>query len=350
MRVIGFDIGGANLKLASLDGTVGSAAFPLWKHPDQLAVKLRALGDCCDAKPDLIAVTMTGELADCYETKHDGVCSIIDQVQAAYPDSLIRIWMTSGEFATPDDARDLTTLVAAANWHALASWIGRIDPDRPALVLDVGSTTTDLIPVSQGLPANEGVTDLERLAAGELLYTGATRTPVCAVTRSVSLRQKIVPLAAELFATMKDVHILLGHLPADESDSETADGRPASRNCCLNRLAHMLCCDRTELTEDELVEVAAQIAADQLRQVTEALNRQFTQRAAGTTEPMLIISGSGSFLAHQAAQAVGLQSFHEVVELSTMFRSDISRAACAFAVARLAAERCLDDLLPLTVL
>ena len=45
-----------------------------------------------------------------------------------------------------------------------------------ALFVDMGSTTTDIIPIEDGAVANEGYTDAERLLTGELVYTGFTRT------------------------------------------------------------------------------------------------------------------------------------------------------------------------------
>jgi (4-(4-[2-(gamma-L-glutamylamino)ethyl]phenoxymethyl)furan-2-yl)methanamine synthase len=354
VNILGIDIGGANLKAATHEGRVRSLPFPLWQKPNELQPALRRLAAELCNEPQLVAVTMTGELADCFETKDDGVQFITGQVEAAFPGALIRIWMTSGEFAEPDDARDLATLVAAANWHATATWAARTVPSGRALLIDVGSTTTDIIPLEDGIPVNRGRTDLERLATGELLYTGATRTPVCAVVQTVQLRGATVPVAAEFFATMQDVHIVTGQLPESPDDTATADSRPATRANCLNRLAHMLCCDRTELTNEELRSFAEQVAAAQQRQLEFSLSRSGCGVEApcdGTAAPelpALILCGSGTFVAERAIASVGRQHFGEVFRLSTMYRQDVSQAACAFAVARLAAERCLEDLLPLT--
>ncbi len=97
------------------------------------------------------------------------------------------VWQTTGRFVTPPEAREAPLLVAAANWHALATFVGRLAPEGSALLIDVGTTTTDLIPLKDGVPIPVGRTDRERLQSGELVYSGVKRTPVCALVRDSSL-------------------------------------------------------------------------------------------------------------------------------------------------------------------
>ena len=345
-RIVGLDIGGANLKAATHEGELRCQPFPLWQRPDDLKESLRELVSTLGPPPDLVAITMTGELADCFETRHEGATFIIDQVEDAFPDALIRIWMTSSEFAEPDDARELTSLVAAANWHALATWVARTVPTGPAILLDIGSTTTDIIPLLDGAPNHSGATDLERLISGELLYTGAGRTPICAVLPAVTLRSAPVPLAAELFATTLDAHILQGNVSENPQDTTTADGRPATKENSRNRLAHMVCCDHTDLDEQDLLAMAEQVVAAQTRQIVSALERILKRCEHQAKKPAVILSGSGDFLARNVVETAGVSRFSHIYELAKMYRSDVSQSACAFAVARLAAERCLHDLIP----
>jgi uncharacterized hydantoinase/oxoprolinase family protein len=149
---------------------------------------------------------------------------------------------------------------------------------------------------------------------------------------------------------MQDVHIVTGSVPEEADNNDTADGRPATRENSLNRLAHMLCCDATELTESELNGVARQIAAAQRQQIGSAVTNLLDAVSKQAEPPVLVVSGSGSFIANQVIAEIDPARIGPVFELSAMYRNDVSIAACAFAVARLAAERCLDDLLPLTSL
>src|SRR5947209_17441931 len=89
--VLGLDVGGANLKAASADGFARSRPFALWKDPAGLTGALRDL--LRDGPPhDALAVTMTGELCDCYETKRQGVLAILDAVAAVAGRISVPVW------------------------------------------------------------------------------------------------------------------------------------------------------------------------------------------------------------------------------------------------------------------
>src|SRR5581483_7793827 len=234
---------------------------------------------------DLIAVTMTGELCDCFETKRQGVHAILDAVaEAAGPVSVL-VWQADGRFVSPATARAAPLLAAAANWSALATFAGRYAPDDTALVIDVGSTTADLIPLSEGRPVPQGLTDPERLRSAELAYTGARRTPLCALVPGT---------AAEFFATTLDAYLVLGDLAEDADDRDTADGRPVTRAAAHARLARMLCADVETCTEEDTF----QLALDARDRQADLLRRALGRVAGRLPEPprTLILSGSGEFI------------------------------------------------------
>ena len=130
---------------------------------------------------DLLAVTMTGELCDCFESKRQGVNAILDAVEAAAHGKPVRVWRTDGRFMDLTDVRRNPLMAAAANWLALATFAGGYVPKGPALLIDVGSTTTDIVALQDGRPMPIARTDPERLHSGELVYTGVRRTPLCAI-------------------------------------------------------------------------------------------------------------------------------------------------------------------------
>src|SRR5258708_22250709 len=120
-----------------------------------------------------------------FRTKREGVAFVVDAVTAAFPSSRVRVFAVDGRFVDPDEARANPLAVAAANWSATATFVAREHPD--ALLIDIGTTTTDIIPIVGGIVAAKGRTDPERLASGELVYTGALRTPVEAIAGHVPL-------------------------------------------------------------------------------------------------------------------------------------------------------------------
>src|SRR5262249_53239624 len=144
----------------------------------------------------------------------------------------ISVWRNDGRFVDLAVARQVPLQVAAANWLALATYAGRFAPSGPALLLDIGSTTTDVIPLHDGKPTPRGRTDPERLKCGELIYVGVRRTPLCALLG--------IEGAAEVFATTLDVALILDWIPENPDDCDTADGRPATKAAAHVRLARMM--------------------------------------------------------------------------------------------------------------
>jgi probable H4MPT-linked C1 transfer pathway protein len=229
-------------------------------------------------------------------------------------------------------------LVAAANWHALATWAGRMAPTGNSLLIDVGSTTTDVIPIEDGLPAPIGRTDPERLASGELLYLGVRRTPLCALAGEIEIAGRCQGLARELFATTCDVWLTLGELPEEPAQTQTANGRPATRPDAEDRLARMFCADRTETNSLELLEMC-RFYAD--RQV-DLVRRSIRQVLARWEQPPLrvLFAGEGEFLARRAWHGLPEENPpSELLSLSMILGSEHSQGACAYALSRLASER-----------
>lgn len=336
MNVLGWDIGGANLKAS--DGQTRSleVPFPLWKQPEDLAAAIQQLASQFEPA-DGWAVTMTGELADCFATKREGVERILRSVQEAAGETAVAVWTTTGEFVGVDHAVEWPLLTAASNWLALATWTGRVAPTGTALLVDVGSTTTDIIPLVEGYPDPVGRTDIERLQAGELVYTGWKRTPVCAIAEAVTFRGARCPLAAELFATARDVYLVRGDVHESE-DCDTANGRPATVHDAQDRLARMLCADREEISVDELVDIAGQLAQRQRQQIASAVT-SVLQRLP-MPPATIVVSGAGEFLARAALGLVdGMPPGVVTYSLLHVLGREHATAACAFAVSRLAGER-----------
>lgn len=290
--VLGLDIGGANLKAATSDRRAISVPFPLWKQPDALPAALAALvAQFPDATE--LAVTMTGELCDCFETKREGVAAITKAVEAVAGARPAWFWSTDGTFLRGFEARsdERYMKVAAANWHALATFVGNTFARKGgAILVDVGSTTTDVIPILDGKPVPEGKTDYDRLFTNELLYTGVRRTPIAALMGW--------QVAAELFATTLDAYVLLGSIPENIDDCDTADGRPATKARAAARLARMYCGDIETVPAENLRTLAEGIASRQWNQilycVTQARNRLALLRSRVSVQ--VIGSGSGEFL------------------------------------------------------
>ena len=227
-----------------------------------------------------------------------------------------------------DDAGQWLQAVAAANWHALATYSCRFTPADSALLIDIGSTTTDVIPLVAGTPVPLGLTDFGRLRSTELVYTGVRRTPVCAILGS--------EVAAEFFATAHDVYLRLDMATEDPTDCSTADGRPATVEGAHARLSRMLGADAEDTEEDETYDLA-QRAFERQRDVIAAAIRNVSSRLADPPQTILV-SGSGEFLARAAIDVVFGGASPHIRSMASQLGDAVSHAACAFALAVLVSE------------
>jgi probable H4MPT-linked C1 transfer pathway protein len=329
--VIGWDIGGVNIKVARVEGgrvlQTRSAPFELQRAPERLAPLLGELGAAAGAtEGSPHAVTMTAELSQYFRVKRDGVEFVLSAMESAFPRSPVHAFTVGGDFLPPDQAREAPMRVAAANWAATAAIVGHTW--RDAVLIDVGTTSTDIIPIRAGVVAATGRTDPERLRSGELVYTGVLRTPVEAVVHEVPLGGELAGVSAEGFALVGDVHLWRGDLEPADYSAPTPDGRPATREFARERLARIVCADRELLDDVAIGRIADYVAAAQVARVAHALARVLARHPGA---PCVVTTGLGAFLADRAARRVGL----EPVSLARALGDEGSRSAPAAGVALL---------------
>ena len=333
--VLGWDIGGVNTKVARIDHNQAAAprvisiAYELQRDLSALPSVLRSAADQLGAGPhDQHGISMTAELSQAFRTKREGVGFVLDAMVSVFPSDSLHVYTVPGEFVSPEAARTRSLDVAASNWSATARWVAR--RISTCILIDVGSTTTDLIPILEGEVQAEGKTDPDRLLSGELVYTGALRTPVEAVASKVPLRNGIAGVSAEAFALMGDAYVWLGRLSPKSYTTPTPDGRPATREYAGERLARAVCADREMLDEQAITDMAAGFARAQCDLIAAALSRLKKRHPLIDTA---VLAGLGEFIGREAAECSGLK----VVSLADQIGS-AAIAAPAFAVASLLCE------------
>jgi hypothetical protein len=322
-KVIGLDIGGANTKLASSDGAIVELHYlPLWKNT-QLPEVLKEIAQ--RLQPEKVAVVMTGELADCFEDKKQGIGFIKSCVDSAFGLSKASYINSTGRFQNEtDDIRKL----AAANWAASAGLIGKEIGD--CVFVDVGSTTSDIIPILSG-EHKAGLTDFERLVRSELVYAGTLRTNLASLLEKVKLGQIWCRTASELFATTADAYLLLGKIDENMYTCETADGAGRRKIDAMRRLARLVCADLSEIQEEEIYEIAAQVKEKQISILAEAISEVAEKNGL----KRVAAAGLGEFLIKEAAEKLGF----ECISVSDRWGEEISKVFPAYAAARLLASK-----------
>lgn len=333
MSTLGFDIGGANIKASHSDGRAWSHAFALWKNPLELGHELAAIALEVGAYDQLV-VTMTAELCDCFAIKREGVNRVLDaavQIAAGRP---VHVWQTNGRFVTPEAARDQPLLCAAANWHALATYMATRYPKGFSLMVDTGSTTTDIIGLQDGKVDAVGVTDRQRLATGELVYLGARRTALMALGPKVTFHGRLHRVMAEYFATLGDVHLMLGELHENEEDCDTPDGRGMSQRWAGARIVRMIGADLESMHFDDVMALAQGFADIARERLVDGIEQVIAHhQAMGRTPSRVILSGSGDFLAAKAVDMCLPEV--AVVRWSDTVGQEAAVAACAHALVQL---------------
>ena len=244
--VFGWDLGGANLKLARVEDrrvmAVRQVPCPLLADRAKFDCAIDEVLKFCGPGATH-AVTMTGELSDVFATRAEGVAYLVALTRKATGEATLFYSLESG-LIDADTAVEHWPAVASANWHASAALAAEMCGD--GLLMDVGTTTTDLIPLKDGAPAAHGLTDGERLTEGGLIYGGVVRTPVMAIVQHAPFKGRMQGVAAERFATMADVYRLTGELPEDADPYPAADQRGKSLEESAGRLARMLGRDTSE--------------------------------------------------------------------------------------------------------
>ncbi len=332
-EVLGLDLGGAHLKAAfARDGRVLAARqvpCRLWEGLDRLApafdVALAGL-----PPPDRVALTMTGELADLFVDRAAGVAALVEAAAGRFPGGPLLIWAGREGFLPPDAARHNAAAVASANWLATASLAAARAGN--GLLVDIGSTTTDILPLLAGAVRFAGYSDAERLAKGELVYQGLTRTPVMAMADRAPLAGAWVPLMNEYFATAADVWRLLGRLDEAHDQHPAADNGEKTTLASARRLARMVGADLGPDGAEGWRGLAEWLGGAQLRRIEDAVLLVLSRERVPASAPM-VGAGCGRRLVSDLAGRLG-RPYLDLAELIQVEPEAAAMAAtCAPAVA-----------------
>ncbi len=346
MKILGLDIGGANLKAVWIDVFNGDMMscrttveyLPMWNGgKDRLPAALREVSDILAQGdlPDAIGITMTAELSDAFESKSEGVEYTLQCVRQTYYDiGPLLVVDYNGDLGTIKAAQRDPLRYSSANWAATAKVLCGIFAD--CLLIDVGSTTTDIIPIQNSKIATEGRTDLDRLATGELVYTGALRSDIQSITHTLPVNGRETEVAAERFALSGDVHLILGNIAPEEYSTETADGRDTSRQRCFARLARAVCADPGMIGETGLIKMASYIYDKQVDKIHKRLVNVLDRLNIVPREdtPVITTGLGGLFLGREVAYKSGFRRFYNLEEI---VGGENPQAAAAVSVALLTA-------------
>lgn len=302
--VFGWDVGGAHVKVCAVDASgavldVAQWACPLWQGLDHLE---HTIGLVLERWPEAAmpaarhAVTMTGEMVDLFHDRAEGVREIAGTLARRLGRN-VRFYANDAGWFTEAQCAAGWRSVASANWLATARWVATRVPD--AVLVDIGSTTTDIVPIAGGHVAARATTDAGRLETGELVYQGVVRTPLCGVAHRIEFGDARVNVMNEWFATTADVYRVTGELEPLYDLHPSADHGPKTVVASEARLARMIGRDAHEATHEAWRRFALQWRELQLREIGANLARVVARVVAsqpGLAKAPLVGAGCGRFL------------------------------------------------------
>jgi (4-(4-[2-(gamma-L-glutamylamino)ethyl]phenoxymethyl)furan-2-yl)methanamine synthase len=337
-HVTGWDIGGANVKAVSLNvaGEVLQTLqlpCPLWRGLDHLEKTVMAILVAFKVLPKNVinVITMTGELVDLFPNRHAGVLEIaatLNRLLRSDTENIV-FYAANHGFVYFNQVSALSKHIASANWHASASAIAQ--NTQNAILIDIGSTTTDIIPIQSSKVQTDSVSDAERMQTDHLVYTGVVRTPMMALGNKLLFNGVETNVAAEYFATMADVYRLTGELLQDADMDDTADGQGKSVLESARRLARMVGHDVEDKPLEAWKSLAFVCRSMQVDQIKLAVLKHLKPNMP------IIGAGAGSFLVKSLADELG----HTYLSISQVFEKgfddfhDLAVCFPAYAVAHL---------------
>ncbi|MFX1279643.1 MAG: hydantoinase/oxoprolinase family protein [Promethearchaeota archaeon] len=342
-------MGGANTKAALIQfaeieiitSFSHTEYFPFWEKtireiPDMLKDIIKKLLEKNDHNfedVDYFAVAITAELSDAFQTKKEGILTILDALSKVIDKNKLRFISNKSIFLNYIDALSEPHTIAAANWVSTALFLGHFVPE--CILIDAGSTTIDVIPIVDSVPVSIGKDDISRLINHELIYTGGLRATIPSITHHVPYKSKNVRISFEKFALISDVHRILNNISEEEYGNDTADNRSKSLEDCYARLSRVICMDFETISKKDLKLIAQfiyekqiEIISKEIRSFMKILISRFTQFEK---KPQFIITGlSSEFLIRKSLQSLGYQNIN-IYEEITPIHNKISSSACAVA-------------------
>jgi (4-(4-[2-(gamma-L-glutamylamino)ethyl]phenoxymethyl)furan-2-yl)methanamine synthase len=305
----GWDVGGAHVKVAMVAASgelldIAQWACPLWQGLGHLEKVLDSVFDRWPGAREAgarHAVTMTGEMVDLFADRAEGVRVLVDTL-AQRLGAQTRFFAGAAGWLAPADCADGWRDVASANWRATAQWVASRVGN--ALLVDIGSTTTDIVPIVAGRVAARSCNDAGRLVSGELVYQGVVRTPLCGVSHRIVFRGEQVNVMNEWFATTADVYRLTGELWPAHDQHASADNGPKTEAASRARIARMIGLDARDADDNEWLEFAQTWRSEQMQALAENLSRVVEAHPSLGAAP-LVGAGCGRFLANALAQRQG---------------------------------------------
>ncbi len=269
IKFLGIDIGGAHIKLVGLDEKkelifVDYLKFYFWKEEKSINKIFNYINSKSN-KNTLSGITMTAELCDIFKNRVDGFRKIYN-----YCKKLKNNYFFYTKSKKIFEKKNYSAIVSM-NWHSIGRLLEK--KYKNAIIVDFGSTTTDIICIKNYVIQNKNFDDFSRINSSELVYTGLTRTPIFAINSKVKINGKNFEIIPEFFSDMSDVYRINSILKKEFDIDETADGKKRSKFLSYSRLSRNFGLDHKKSNQNLIKDLSKKIINTQLERIYLAIGK-----------------------------------------------------------------------------
>ena len=288
MKIIGWDIGGAHIKAAKIDfkkktSKTEQIYSPIWKNVNNLKKSIKLIKKKL-GKTNYHAITMTAELSDIFPDRKKGVNHVVNLSSKILGEKNI-FFYSKKSFLIKKLAIKKPFELNSMNWHATASFVSNFFPN--CILVDIGSSTTDIIQIKNKEIISKGVNDYQRLKSNELIYLGVLRTPIQAVEKKKNLIN-------ENFANLSDVYRVLNKIPSTVDLLPTLDHKTKNKHDSARRIARIFGKDYKKNHFLKWKKIAYQIEGEHLKILKSVIKK--IEKKNFLKKVPIIGAGIGEFL------------------------------------------------------
>ena len=269
IQYLGLDIGGAHIKVVGLNATrqivlVKYMKCYFWNKSEDFLTFVKQINKYIN-KQTLIGITMTAELCDSFKTRKQGF-DVVSRYCKELKNDFFFYSLGKSPFIKKAEYKNVVSM----NWHAIGSYVSHEITN--CIIIDFGSTTTDLICIKNKKIKNIHFDDFSRLNNSELLYSGLVRTPIFSIINEVKIDDKTFKIIPEFFSNMGDIYRISYSQELCHDIDDTADLRSKSYINSLCRVSRNFGIDYDTSLENFIIQISKNIVGKQLSVINKSIN------------------------------------------------------------------------------
>ena len=291
--LLGWDIGGANIKVCVFNSDkkiiqMHKKNLNIWNDFSDINFFFNTVLNLYKDYDIKSFITITAESCDNFKDRNEGIISILSECDKNIVGKKY-YYTNKNIYVDYKEAVNDTSKLFSTNWILTSNFLNA--SNKIDLIIDVGSTTTDII--FKNINIDNNINDYKRLTNKTLLYAGVIRTPLPMLTDEVLYRSNYTSLVREVFATTGDIFNVLGDINFIDHNYVGSDNLQFTLENSLIRLSRVIGLDYDQSDKKNIIEIAYNIKKLFMKKIINNVNYIFDNKIEG-----LVISsiGEGSFL------------------------------------------------------